>query len=333
MDIRWLLFAALLLLGISAKEEVAKKDDDDLLFYPEEVFNSLLYEILQVGGTLTFPKYKGLGLNIEPHPMLGPEKDPEYKKNKFGTGNGDELNFDSLLVLTEENFEHLTQAATGMTTGHWMVLFGAEWCEPCTAMMQQWNRTARELKGEVNVAFIDAGASPFTSARFNVTAYPTVVLLKRGRYWTYDIVNKPRKWKEFTMFARLVGESDSDDKGTLIPFAHDSYEQHWIDLYEYLQRLYAFMQQRPGVGICMIIVGALLGVLPLLYVLSAPIETGFPGVIKRGDYQGPLAWEDKGEESDKKDDGPSAAAVDEASPQQQQGLTEPQKRKSNNKRV
>ena len=33
-----------------------------------------------------------------------------------------------VVVLTDDNFEHLTQAATGAPTGDWFVAFKAPWC-------------------------------------------------------------------------------------------------------------------------------------------------------------------------------------------------------------
>lgn len=33
-----------------------------------------------------------------------------------------------VVVLDDQNFEHLTQAATGATTGDWFVAFKAPWC-------------------------------------------------------------------------------------------------------------------------------------------------------------------------------------------------------------
>jgi hypothetical protein len=32
-------------------------------------------------------------------------------------------------ILTDQNFEHDTQATTGATTGDWFVLFYAPWCD------------------------------------------------------------------------------------------------------------------------------------------------------------------------------------------------------------
>ena len=41
-----------------------------------------------------------------------------------------------VIALNDENFEHLTQAASGATTGKWFVKFYAPWCGHC----QKWVR-------------------------------------------------------------------------------------------------------------------------------------------------------------------------------------------------
>lgn len=59
-------------------------------------------------------------------------------------------------VLTDENFEHDTQAVSGGTTGDWLVLF----CSPqrfvvCNETIPIWEELADELYGKVTVAFAD----------------------------------------------------------------------------------------------------------------------------------------------------------------------------------
>ena len=58
--------------------------------------------------------------------------------------------------LTDQNFEHDTQATTGSTTGDWLILF----CEyerfaRCRNYQPFWDELAGVLRGRVTVAYID----------------------------------------------------------------------------------------------------------------------------------------------------------------------------------
>ena len=64
-----------------------------------------------------------------------------------------------VIVLDATNFEHLTQASTGATTGDWLVKFYAPWCGHCTKLAPTWEKLAEELKGVVNVAKVDVTAA------------------------------------------------------------------------------------------------------------------------------------------------------------------------------
>ena len=60
-------------------------------------------------------------------------------------------------ILTDENFEHDTQATTGSTTGDWLILF----CEferfpkKCHGYMDFWNELAGVLRGKTTVAQVN----------------------------------------------------------------------------------------------------------------------------------------------------------------------------------
>ncbi|CDR94065.1 Thioredoxin family protein, putative [Babesia bigemina] len=108
-----------------------------------------------------------------------------------------ETDASSVVQLTDSNFEKLTQATTGSTTGAftagsglhtagpWFVKFYAPWCSHCRHMAPAWERLARELKGVVNVADLDATRSPNVAKRFGIKGYPTLILIDKGRMYVY----------------------------------------------------------------------------------------------------------------------------------------------------
>nr|CAG4640962.1 EOG090X0856 [Eulimnadia texana] len=103
--------------------------------------------------------------------------------------------------LTDESFEHLTQAATGATTGDWFIMFYRTDCEFCHRFASRWEYVGSQLKGRTNLAKVDiqdAGIS--TGRRFNVEKIPTFLFFRQGKYYHYDISNVDSK--SFIEFAK-----------------------------------------------------------------------------------------------------------------------------------
>jgi len=96
--------------------------------------------------------------------------------------------------LDEQNFEHLTQAATGATSGDWLVLFCKESVPRCQKVQQNWQRVAttlaasREAKGlpRINVASVDTSESAWLTKRFGITSVPVVLLFKGGVMYSFQ---------------------------------------------------------------------------------------------------------------------------------------------------
>ena len=62
----------------------------------------------------------------------------------------------SAFELTDENFEHTTQATTGSTTGDWLILMCEfERFKRCSDYMPFWDELAGLLFGKTTVAYID----------------------------------------------------------------------------------------------------------------------------------------------------------------------------------
>ena len=101
--------------------------------------------------------------------------------------------------LTSKTFEHLTQAATGATTGDWFVMFYAPWCGHCKELMPTWDKVASELKGEVNVAKVDVPLNRNLGTRFDIKGFPTLKLFSKGHIYTFK---GRRSFDELTEFAK-----------------------------------------------------------------------------------------------------------------------------------
>ncbi|KAL1510340.1 hypothetical protein AB1Y20_006656 [Prymnesium parvum] len=106
-----------------------------------------------------------------------------------------ELAFGAQVVtLNEQNFEHLTQAATGATSGDWLVKFCKESERRCGRVEATWARLAvqlaasREAKGlpRINVAVVDTKESPWLAKRFGISNVPVVLLFKGGVMYSFQ---------------------------------------------------------------------------------------------------------------------------------------------------
>ncbi|XP_023016501.2 protein disulfide-isomerase A4 [Leptinotarsa decemlineata] len=90
--------------------------------------------------------------------------------------------------LTDETFEHLTQAATGATTGDWFVMFYTPQCVDCARLQARWEAVGAELKSKLNVARVNkATTGAATARRFEVINVPSFILFRQGKLYRYQI--------------------------------------------------------------------------------------------------------------------------------------------------
>ncbi len=80
------------------------------------------------------------------------------------------------LEFTDGNFEQEVLQSTVPV----LVDFWAEWCMPCKMLGPVIDELAVEYAGKVKVGKVDTETSRDTSMKFNISAIPTVLLIKNG---------------------------------------------------------------------------------------------------------------------------------------------------------
>ncbi len=90
-----------------------------------------------------------------------------------------------IITLNSDNFESLTQASTGATTGNWLIKFYAPWCGHCKSLQPAYEEVATALKGEINVAEVDVAAHRALGSRFDIKGFPTLIYLNGGKLYKY----------------------------------------------------------------------------------------------------------------------------------------------------
>jgi len=91
--------------------------------------------------------------------------------------------------LTDTSFEHMTQAATGATTGDWLVMFYKDECEECAGLRARLETLGckHKVRG-INVAMVNKGSTgAVTGRRFEVAGVPALIFFRLGRMYRYEL--------------------------------------------------------------------------------------------------------------------------------------------------
>ncbi|XP_014254941.1 thioredoxin domain-containing protein [Cimex lectularius] len=90
--------------------------------------------------------------------------------------------------LSDSNFESLTQASSGATTGDWFIMFYSNDCIDCQRLQARWEAVAGKLKTRLNVARINRKTQGRkTSRRFEIIEEPTFLFFRLGKMYYYNI--------------------------------------------------------------------------------------------------------------------------------------------------
>ena len=107
---------------------------------------------------------------------------------------------EELVTLTESNFEHLTQVATGATTGDWFVLFHKGEAECCKSLLSAWRTLASQVSSsgdlQLSIAKVDGLTNPSLVKRFN-QSLPSTVYFRLGKMYQVSVSPNPLDLLDF----------------------------------------------------------------------------------------------------------------------------------------
>jgi thioredoxin 1 len=84
---------------------------------------------------------------------------------------------EAVLQITDENFEQEVMNSDIPV----LVDFWAEWCMPCRMLGPVIDEIATEFAGKAKVGKVDTDANREVSLKFEISAIPTVLLIKGGQ--------------------------------------------------------------------------------------------------------------------------------------------------------
>ena len=94
-----------------------------------------------------------------------------------GTQESHSAGHEAVIVITDATFEdHVLHSDQVVLVDFW-----AAWCQPCLEMKPVIRELAEEYKGRVKIGQLDVKDNPFTTAKYEIEALPTLLFFQDGK--------------------------------------------------------------------------------------------------------------------------------------------------------
>ncbi|XP_061711240.1 thioredoxin domain-containing protein [Cydia pomonella] len=166
--------------------------------------------------------------------------------------------------LNDKIFEHITQAATGATTGDWFIMFYGASCVECQRLHAVWEGVGATLRGRINVARIDANLAGLNTAkRFQVSKLPAFLFFRLGKVYRYNIPKNDVK--SFVTFAQDWYKNAKAESVPLVSSPFDELVDWCVEMIKFgvalgleLLAKYPWIWQIGGAGFGLVAITALI---------------------------------------------------------------------------
>lgn len=176
---------------------------------------------------------------------------------------------DAVRQLTDDNFEHDTQAATGATTGDWFVEFYSPSCPKCAALEPAFESLARSMRQRVMFGKVDVGANPRVVRRFGVSRQPLFIMFSKGKMHTFSNEMTSEKLRAF------ASGGFKSVEGVAVPAEITMLDELQDKFQEVLRKLQEMFKGSPEPLMVTCVAGFLLGVAAfVLWCVTLPRNTG-----------------------------------------------------------
>ncbi|KAL3675209.1 hypothetical protein R1sor_025157 [Riccia sorocarpa] len=148
----------------------------------------------------------------------------------------------TLRVLTDDNFEHDTQAATGQTTGIWLVLFWSHHSLPSRNAEATLLQVYTQMRhSHLLIAGVNVSSNPRTVKRFNIEKVPVLILFRDRRMYTYQ-----GHWAVMNII-RFVKSGYQSVTSETVPKEITYYDELFETLLLHYQAIITYLANRPGI--------------------------------------------------------------------------------------